>query len=66
MPKSLAPILERANITYRLRFLREIIGELEKEPQSLARDIQLDTLRYELDTLLHQFIFLIEENFLKH
>jgi len=66
MTKSLAPILERANITYRMRALRELISELEQEPKSLARDIQLDALRYELDTLVHQFVFLIVENIPKH
>lgn len=66
MTKSLAPILERANITYRMRALHELISELEQEPKSLASDIQLDALRYELDTLVHQFVFLIVENIPKH
>ena len=49
-----------------MRTLRELISELEQEPKSLARDIQLDALRYELDTLVHQFVFLIVENIPKH
>ena len=49
-----------------MRALRELIDELEQEPQSLARDIQLEALRYELDTLVHQFVFLIVENPTKH
>lgn len=66
MTKSLAPILERANITYQMRTLRKLISELEQEPKSLARDIQLDALQYELDTLVHHFVFLIVENIPKH
>lgn len=66
MTKSLAPILERVNITYRMRTLRKLISELEQEPKSLARGIQLDALQYELDTLVHHFVFLIVENIPKH
>lgn len=66
MTKPLAPILERANITYRMRHLRALTKELESEPQSPERDNLLDTLRYELDTLRHQFIFLVISDIPKH
>lgn len=63
---SLAPILERANITYRMRHLRTLIVELETDPPSVERDAHLDALRYELDTLRHQFVFLIITDVIKH
>ena len=66
MPTSLAPLLERANITYRMRHLRQLIKDLESDPPSLDRDILLASLRYELDTLIHQFIFLIISDTPKH
>lgn len=66
MAKSLAPILERANITYRMRTLRNLIEELEQHPETVERNLQLDALRYELDTLRHHFVFLIIENPSKH
>ena len=66
MTKPLAPILERANITYRMRHLRALIKELESEPRSPKRDSLLDVLRYELDTLHHQFIFLVISDIPKH
>ena len=66
MAKSLAPIMERANITYRMRAIRELILSFETHPSSIERDVQLEALKYELDTLKHQFIFLLIENVPKH
>jgi len=62
MKNLLAPILERANITYRMRKLRSLIEEAEQAPPSIERDNYLDTLKYELDVLRHHYVFLIVSN----